>query len=70
MKKEKTDHICVRHAICFRCFRTGVEKTRARQDAWAQRSLPFEAVLPELSPREIAHRRQMLAHLTRRSQRS
>jgi hypothetical protein len=63
MKGQKTDHICVRHAICFQCFRAGVERTRARQEAWAQRSLPFEAASPELSPREIAHRRQMLAHL-------
>jgi hypothetical protein len=63
MKGQKSDHICVRHAICFQCFRAGVERTRARQEAWAQRSLPFEAAAPDLSPREIAHRRQMLAHL-------
>jgi hypothetical protein len=63
MKGQKSDHICVRHAICFQCFRAGVERTRARQEAWAQRSLPFEASAPGLSPREIAHRRQMLAHL-------
>ena len=65
MTTTDTDHICVRHAICFRCFRAGVERTRARREAWAQRSLPFEAVAPNLTPRELAHRRQMLAHLAR-----
>ena len=60
------DHICAAHAICFQCFKEGAERTRARRQAYAQRSLPFEQVLPEqstLSTREIAHRRQMLAHL-------
>jgi hypothetical protein len=61
--KDTGDHICVSHAICFRCFRAGVERTRARREAWAQRSLPFETVAPTLTPRELAHRRQMLAHL-------
>jgi hypothetical protein len=59
----ETDHICARHAICFQCFRAGVERTRRRREAWAQRSLPFEVVEPTLTPRELAHRRQMLAHL-------
>jgi len=60
------DHICASHAICFRCFRAGVERTRARREAWAQRSLPFETVAPmrpRPTQRELAHRRQMLAHL-------
>ena len=70
MKGQKSDHICVRQAICFQCFRAGVERTRARQEAWAQRSLPFEAPAPDLSPREIAHRRQMLAHLANASRRA
>jgi hypothetical protein len=65
MTTHATDHICARHAICFRCFRAGVERTRARREAWAQRSLPFEAVSPTLTPRELAHRRQMLEHLAR-----
>jgi len=59
----ETDHICARHAICFRCFKAGVEQTRRRREAWAQRSLPFETLAPSLTPRELAHRRQMLAHL-------
>jgi hypothetical protein len=63
---KETDHICVRHAICFRCFRNGVERTRARREAWAQRSLPFEPTSTTLTPREQAHRRQMLAHLASR----
>ena len=62
------DHICAAHAICFQCFKEGAERTRARREAYAQRSLPFDQVLPEhasLSTREIAHRQQMLAHLAR-----
>ncbi len=43
MRPGDNDHVCVSHAICFRCFRAGVERTRARREAWAQRSLPFEA---------------------------
>ena len=70
MAAHKTDYICARHAICFRCFKAGVERTRARQDAWAQRSLPFEAAPPTLTPRELQHRRQMLEHLTAAAGRS
>jgi hypothetical protein len=43
-----------------------MERTRARREAWAQRSLPFEAAdRPErqLSAEAIAHRRRMLAYL-------
>jgi hypothetical protein len=65
MHANATDHICARHAICFRCFRAGVERTRARREAWAQRSLPFDAVPTTLTARELAHRRQMLAHLAK-----
>jgi hypothetical protein len=65
-----TDHICARHAICFQCFKAGVERTRARREAWAQRSLPFETAAPELSTREIAHRQQMLAHLAQGARRA
>jgi hypothetical protein len=53
--------------LCFECFRTGMERTRARREAWAQRALPFEsparlAVKP-LTEQAIAHRRQMLDYL-------
>jgi hypothetical protein len=65
-----TDHICAAHAICFQCFKAGADRTRARREAWAQRSLPFEPAQPELSTREIAHREQMLAHLARVSVRA
>jgi hypothetical protein len=65
MNSNATDHICARHAICFRCFRAGVERTRARREAWAQRSLPFDTVPATLTSRELAHRRQMLEHLAR-----
>lgn len=53
-------------ALCFECFRAGMERTRARREAWAQRALPFEAAeRPErpLSAEAIAHRRRMLAYL-------
>jgi hypothetical protein len=69
MRKD-TDHICARHAICFQCFRAGAEKTRARREAWAQRSLPFEAPAPELSRREIVHRQRMLEHLAKAARRA
>jgi len=52
--------------LCFECFRNGVERTRARQEAYAQRTLPFERpdhVAPSLTDQQIAHRRQMLAYL-------
>ncbi|OFW07423.1 MAG: hypothetical protein A3H96_05480 [Acidobacteria bacterium RIFCSPLOWO2_02_FULL_67_36] len=52
--------------LCFECFRTGMERTRARREAYAQRSLPFDdtrrAAKP-LSNQAIAHRRQMLEYL-------
>ena len=51
--------------LCFECFRSGMERTRARREAWAQRSLPFDsAQAPRpLSEQAIAHRRQMLEYL-------
>ena len=65
-----TEHICARHAICFQCFRAGAERTRARREAWAQRSLPFEQAAPGLTPREVAHRRRMLEHLAQAARRA
>ena len=52
-------------ALCFECFRAGLERTRARQAAWTQKDLPFERAEPKrkLSEQELAHRRQMLDHL-------
>lgn len=52
-------------ALCFECFRAGMERTRARREAWAQRTLPFEAARPakRLTAQAIAHRRQMLEYL-------
>jgi hypothetical protein len=43
-----------------------MEKTRARREAWAQRSLPFDSALPApkpLSEQAVAHRRRMLEYL-------
>jgi hypothetical protein len=65
-----SEHICARHAICFQCFRAGAERTRARREAWAQRSLPFEHVAPGLSAREVVHRRRMLEHLANAARRA
>ena len=53
-------------ALCFECFKAGMERTRARQAAWTQRELPFERepeVNRKLSQSEIAHRRAMLEYL-------
>jgi hypothetical protein len=53
--------------LCFECFRAGMERTRARREAWAQRSLPFESTqrpqARRLTQQAIAHRRQMLEYL-------
>ena len=52
--------------LCFECFRAGMERTRARREAWAQRSLPFEVAAGPAKPltaQAIAHRRQMLEYL-------
>jgi hypothetical protein len=57
------DHICATQAVCFQCFKAGMERVRARREALAQRSLPFEEAPRELSSRAVAHREQMLAHL-------
>jgi hypothetical protein len=60
---KRDDHICAKQAVCFQCFKAGMEKVRARRDAWAQRSLPFDEAPGKLTPRAVAHREQMLAHL-------
>ena len=53
--------------LCFECFRSGMERTRARREAWAQRALPFEtagvASDRPLTEQAIAHRRRMLEYL-------
>lgn len=55
--------------LCFECFKAGMERTRARQEAWAQRALPFEPADRQgnrpLSEQTLAHRRRMLAYLER-----
>lgn len=52
-------------ALCFECFKAGMEHTRARRAAWTQRELPFEReeTTRKLSDQEVAHRRRMLEHL-------
>jgi hypothetical protein len=59
-------------ALCFECFKAGMERTRARQAAWTQRELPFERAASQkrkLSEQEVAHRRQMLEHLVQAAKR-
>ncbi len=59
------DHICAKQAVCFQCFKAGMERVRARREAWAQQALPFDNARKPLTRRAAAHREQMLAHLTR-----
>ena len=66
----RADHICSTQAVCFQCFKAGMEKVRARREAWAQRSLPFDEVPRSMTRRAVAHREQMLAHLARLAQRA
>lgn len=51
--------------LCFECFRAGMERTRARREAWAQRALPFDELSPPkpLSKQALAHRQRMLDYL-------
>lgn len=70
MTRDDRDHVCARQAICFECFKDGVDRARARREAWAQRDLPFDAAPPRLTPRAIAHRQQMLEHLSRLARRA
>jgi hypothetical protein len=67
---ERGDHICAARAICFQCFKAGIDKVRARREAWAQRALPFDEAPKSLTPRAVAHRQQMLAHLARLADRA
>ena len=62
-KSGRHGHICAKLAVCFQCFKAGMERVRARREAWAQRALPFEEVPKPLTRRAVAHREQMLAHL-------
>jgi hypothetical protein len=64
MTTERHDHVCAKQAICFECFKSGMARARARRQAWAQRALPFDAPPSRLTPRALAHRQQMLAHLS------
>ncbi|HVL66893.1 MAG TPA: hypothetical protein VM364_06485 [Vicinamibacterales bacterium] len=57
-------------ALCFECFKAGMERTRARRAAWIQRELPFDrGTARQLSEQEIAHRRRMLEHLVESARR-
>lgn len=68
MAADSHDHICARQAVCFQCFKAGMERVQARRSAWAQRALPFEDARGPLTRRAVAHREQMLAHLARLSE--
>ncbi|MEP6917704.1 MAG: hypothetical protein ABJC89_18795 [Acidobacteriota bacterium] len=62
-----------RRTLCFECFRIGMERTRARREAWAQKTLPFETEdrAPDrpLSVQALAHRRLMLDYLAQTDRR-
>ena len=62
---KRDDHICATQAVCFQCFKAGMDRVRARRDAWAQRALPFDDAPRPLTERAVAHREQMLAYLAR-----
>jgi hypothetical protein len=52
--------------LCFECFKAGMERTRARREAYAQKMLPFEEAARSEKPlteQALAHRRRMLAYL-------
>jgi hypothetical protein len=52
--------------LCFECSRSGIERTRARREAWAQRALPLESEArtpARLTDQAIVHRRRMLEYL-------
>jgi hypothetical protein len=66
--KGQSAHICATQAVCFECFKAVMDKVRAKREAWAQRSLPFEEAPTSLTPRAMAHRQQMLAHLAQTGQ--
>jgi hypothetical protein len=70
MTTRRADHVCAKQAICFECFKKGVDVARARRVAWAQRELPFESAAPRLTPSAMAHRRQMLLHLSQLAKRA
>ena len=59
-------------ALCFECFRAGMERTRARREAYAQRSLPFEpdTEARPLTDQAVAHRRRMLEYLVSTARRA
>jgi hypothetical protein len=59
--------------LCFECFRSGMERTRARREAWAQRALPFDSAdrtPAKLTEQDIAHRRRMLEYLATAARRA
>jgi hypothetical protein len=70
MPSQRADHVCAKQAICFECFKKGVDVARARREAWAQRELPFESTAPRLTATALAHRRQMLHHLSQLAKRA
>ena len=64
---KRDDHICATQAVCFQCFKAGMERVRARREAWAQRSLPFEEPRATSTPAPSRIAQQMLAHLATRA---
>ena len=61
-------HRCQPHTLCFECFRSEVNRARARRLSRPPES-PFARHAPPAiqvrGDRQIAHRRRMLEHLER-----
>jgi len=53
------------HTLCFECYRSERERQRALRVSWLESPMlrPLAGAAPALSERQIAHRRQMVAHL-------
>ena len=51
--------------LCFECYRSERERQRAQRVSWLESPMlrPLTGAAPALSERQIAHRRQMVAHL-------
>ena len=53
------------HTLCFECYRSERERQRARKDSWVRSPMlrSLSGVGPTMTEHQIAHRRQMIAHL-------
>src|SRR5688572_18886894 len=52
--------------LCFECYRSERDRQRAQRLAEVPSLPPSSPFLRQLTPRQVGHRRQMLAHLASR----